>query len=131
MNKKIFKELFILLLLLVVVIFIIEILFYNFITDTKVSCNSIEYVESKEVEQIIEDIGNITSNTVIQENYKIEENQLTEKSTEETNYETGKKDPFSNYVKDEAENIQSNDTGDNSDSENGTTGTFFEKANMK
>ncbi len=147
MNKKIFKELFILILLLAIVIFTIGILFYDFISFKSKEANIIVYAASNDVKNVINEISNPINNKEILGTYQIGENQLNNEK-KEVSYETGKKDPFSTYLSDETQIIQTTSTEANvnnaqlSKSEEGnaeenkvsnttTPGTFFEKPNMK
>ena len=144
MNKKILKEVFIVLLLLIVAIFIIGILFYDFIPTGSESYASVVYVEDENVNKVIEDISKKSG---VEEEKTIDSYKQGEEVTEQadSNLETGKKDPFSNYssstesnneientTNENMVNSNTNQTVENTVKTNTTTpGTFFEKPNMK
>lgn len=100
MNKKIIKEVFIMILLVLVILFVIGILFYDVI-PLKEDITSVEYKPDEAVLKTVEEIqGNtnqVTSNEdALLKSYSIDKEDLTIYANQKS-YESGKKDPFAEY----------------------------------
>ena len=152
MRNGFIKELFIIALLFVVIMFIIGILVYDFIPTNKVVPQAIEYTADSTVtatlQEITADLASQSTTTDSSSNYDETESLLKSYSigkSDLSNYksknafESGKPDPFSEYTEPDANtaaNTVANTTGNNattntSKGNSNTSGTFFEKPNLK
>lgn len=100
MNKKIVKEVFIMILLILVILFVIGLLFYDLI-PFKEDITSVEYKPDEEVLKAVEEIqGNtnqVTSNEdALLKSYSIDKEDLNIYANQKS-YESGKQDPFAEY----------------------------------
>lgn len=97
MNRKIIKEIFIIILLILVIMFVMGILFYDVI-PFKEDITSVEYTPDEKVLQAVEEIqGNknqvTTNEEALLKSYSIDKDDLTIYANQKF-YESGKKDPF-------------------------------------
>lgn len=100
MNKKIIKEVFIMILLVLVILFVIGVLFYDVI-PFKEDITSVEYKPDESVLKAVEEIqGNtnqVTSNEdALLKSYTIDKDDLNIYANQNA-YESGKQDPFAEY----------------------------------
>lgn len=100
MNKKIVKEVFIMVLLILVILFVIGLLFYDVI-PFKEDITSVEYKPDEAVLKAVEEIqGNtnqVTSNEdALLKSYSIDKEDLDIYANQKS-YESGKQDPFAEY----------------------------------
>ena len=100
MNKKFFKELFIVVLLVLVIVFILFLLFYDVLPSNEDKLVSKEYERNSKTEDVLKEISettaseaNTTADGSLLKSYSITKEDLEEYSTENS-YEKGKQDPF-------------------------------------
>ena len=125
MNKRFFKEIFILVLLLIVVIFTLGMLFYDTLNvDVKKIDEAIAEENTSNIDELINDtdIGNNKEKSVnISKSVSRED---LENYRKQNSYDTGKKNPFSGVS--DTNEVKTNET-ENSES----SGRFFEKKSSK
>lgn len=131
MNKKFFKEMFIIVLLLVVVIFTLGMLFYDSINvDVQKIDEAITEENSEDIDKLINEtnLGNNKEKSVnISKSVSRED---LENYRKQNSYSTGKKNPFSG-VSDTNQNEDSEDIITNETDSQESTGRFFEKKSSK
>ena len=131
MNKKFFKEMFIIVLLLVVVIFTLGMLFYDSINvDVQKIDEAITEENSEDIDKLINEtnLGNNKEKSVnISKSVSRED---LENYRKQNSYSTGKKHPFSG-VSDTNQNTDSEDIITNETDSQESTGRFFEKKSSK
>jgi hypothetical protein len=153
--KSVIKEIFIGSLLLMVIIFTLGILFYDTMPNNKVTPNSITYTAEASVTSAIQEISASKDETTSSSTSSLEDELLnigsviasyslgsSDLSTyaARNTYESGKVDPFAEYVESSSEN-STNGTGDNDGTQsntsvsgttsNSSTGKLFENTTTK
>jgi len=121
MNKESLRNIIIIILLMLCAMFIVKVLLYGIVPAESENIDSISYTKNEETTNVLSDINNKLSQVDLRLDEKFNPVNIEVKTDSDGNkkYDTGKKDPFTNYFSAETEEKKDDETKEKE--------TFFEE----